>query len=151
MFDKKGPVDKMFDKKGPLPYSVKQGRRIRMCMACSGQFLASEPMLNRILYTQFIWIHVLFFSCSLHKSVYRQESFHQRNAIHGIAPTYIQNLVSFKSQGTYNLRSSGGILLAPPTFGTKVTLGHSPSRWLRPSYGMLYRVSFAIYSKLAYF
>ena len=50
----------MFDKKGPLPYSVKQGRRIRMCMACSGQFLASEPMLNRILYT-FIWIHVLFF------------------------------------------------------------------------------------------
>ena len=31
-------------------------------------------------------------------------------AIHGIAPTYIQNLVSLKSQGAYNLRSSGGIL-----------------------------------------
>ena len=40
-----------------------------------------------------------------------------------IAPTYIQNLVSLKSQGTYNLRSSGGILLASPTFRTKVTLG----------------------------
>ena len=44
-------------------------------------------------------------------------------AVHGIAPTYIQNLVSLKSQGTYNLRSSGGILLASPTFRTKVTLG----------------------------
>ena len=43
--------------------------------------------------------------------------------IHGIAPTYIQNLVSLKSQGTYNLRSSGGILLASSTFRTKVTLG----------------------------
>ena len=28
--------------------------------------------------------------------------------IHSIAPTYIQNLVSLKSQGPYNLRSSGG-------------------------------------------
>ena len=44
-------------------------------------------------------------------------------AIHGIAPTYIQNLVSLKSQGTYNLRSSGGILLASSTFRTKVILG----------------------------
>ena len=44
-------------------------------------------------------------------------------AIHGIAPTYIQNLVSLKSQGTYNLRSSGEILLASSTFRTKVTLG----------------------------
>ena len=44
-------------------------------------------------------------------------------AIHGIAPTYIQNLVSLKSQGTYNLRSSGAILLASSTFRTKVTLG----------------------------
>ena len=43
-------------------------------------------------------------------------------AIHGIAPTYIQNLVSLKSQSTYNLRSSGGILLASSTFRTKVTL-----------------------------
>ena len=45
-------------------------------------------------------------------------------AIHGIAPTDIQNLVSLKSQGAYNLRSSGGILLASPTFRTKVTLGY---------------------------
>ena len=28
-----------------------------------------------------------------------------------------------KSQGAYNLRSSGGILLASPAFRTKVTLG----------------------------
>ena len=28
-----------------------------------------------------------------------------------------------KSQGAYNLRSSGGILLASPTFRTKATLG----------------------------
>ena len=44
-------------------------------------------------------------------------------AIHGIAPTYIQNLVSLKSQGAYNLRSSGGICLASSTFRTKVALG----------------------------
>ena len=43
--------------------------------------------------------------------------------IHGIAPAYIQNLVSLKSRGTYNLRSSGGILLASSTFRAKVTLG----------------------------
>ena len=43
--------------------------------------------------------------------------------IHGIATTYIQKLVSLKSQGAYNLRSSGGILLALPTFRTKITLG----------------------------
>ena len=44
-------------------------------------------------------------------------------AIHGIAPTYIQNLASLKSQGAHNLRSSGEILLASSTFRTKVTLG----------------------------
>ena len=44
-------------------------------------------------------------------------------AIHGIAPTCIYNLVSLKSQGTYYLRLSGGILLPLPTFRTKVTLG----------------------------
>ena len=43
-------------------------------------------------------------------------------AIHGVAPTYVQNLVSLKSQGTYNLRSSGGILLASSTFRSTVTL-----------------------------
>ena len=44
-------------------------------------------------------------------------------AIHGIALTYIQNYVSLKSQGAYNLRSSGGILLASSTLRTKVPLG----------------------------
>ena len=41
--------------------------------------------------------------------------------IHGIAPTYIQKPVPLKSQGAYNLKSSGGILIASPTFRTKVT------------------------------
>ena len=40
-----------------------------------------------------------------------------------IAPTYIQNLVSSKSKGACNLRQSGGISLASPTFRTKVTQG----------------------------
>ena len=35
---------------------------------------------------------------------------------------YFQNLVSLKLQGAYNIRSSGGILLASPTFRTEVTL-----------------------------
>ena len=43
--------------------------------------------------------------------------------IYGIAPTYIQNLVSLKSKGAYNLRSLDGILLASSTFRNKVTLG----------------------------
>ena len=48
-------------------------------------------------------------------------------ATHGIEPTYIQNLVSWKSQGAYNLRSSGRIFLASPTLRTKVTLGDNQS------------------------
>ena len=44
-------------------------------------------------------------------------------ATHAIEPTYIQNLVSWKSQGAYNLRSSGQIFLASPTLRTEVTLG----------------------------
>ena len=32
-------------------------------------------------------------------------------ATRSIAPTYIQNLVSLKSQGAYNLRSSRGLLI----------------------------------------
>ena len=45
-------------------------------------------------------------------------------AIHGIAPPYIRDLVSVKQQGSYNLRSSAGILLATPKGKTKVTLGY---------------------------
>ena len=55
-------------------------------------------------------------------------------AIHGIAPTYIQNSVSLKSQGTYNLGSSGGILLASSTFRTKVTLGDRSFQVAAPKY-----------------
>ena len=65
-------------------------------------------------------------------------------AIHGIAPAYTQNLVSLKSQGVYNLRSSGGILLALSTFRTKVTLGVRSFQVAAPKLWMLYRVSFAI-------
>ena len=65
-------------------------------------------------------------------------------AIHCIGPTYIQNLVSLKSQGAYNLRSSHGILLALSTFRTKVTLGDRSFQVDAPKLWMLYRVSFAI-------
>ena len=55
--------------------------------------------------------------------------------IHGIAPTYIRKLVSLKSQVAYNLRSSGGILLALPTFRTKVTLGDRSFQVAAPKLG----------------
>ena len=44
--------------------------------------------------------------------------------IHGIAPSYISDLISVKSNSSYNLRSSSaGILLAFPSRKTKRTLG----------------------------
>ena len=55
--------------------------------------------------------------------------------IYGIAHTYIQKFVSLKSQGAYNLRSSGGILLTSPTFRTKVTLGDRSSQVAAPKLG----------------
>ena len=65
-------------------------------------------------------------------------------AIHGIAPTYIQNLVSLKSQGAYKPKSSGGILLALSTFRTKVTLGDRSFQAAGPKLWMLYCVIFAM-------
>ena len=45
-------------------------------------------------------------------------------AIHGIAPTYLRELVSIKRPGNYKLRSSlDGLLLAMPTYRSRVTLG----------------------------
>ena len=45
-------------------------------------------------------------------------------AIHGFAPTYLRELVSVKRLGNYNLRSSSdGLLLATPTYRSRVTLG----------------------------
>ena len=45
-------------------------------------------------------------------------------AIHGFAPTYLRELVSIKRSGNYNLRSSlDGLLLATPTYRSRVTLG----------------------------
>ena len=45
-------------------------------------------------------------------------------AIHGFAPTYLRELVSIKRSGNYNLRSStDGLLLAMPTYRSRVTLG----------------------------
>ena len=66
-------------------------------------------------------------------------------AICVIARTYIKNLVSSKSQGAYNLRQSGGILLASPTFRTKVTLSDMSFQVVAPKlwHGILYRASFA--------
>ena len=45
-------------------------------------------------------------------------------AIHGFTPTYLRELVSIKRSGNYNLRSSSdGLLLATPTYRSRVTLG----------------------------
>ena len=45
-------------------------------------------------------------------------------AIHGFAPTYLRDLVSIKRSGNYNLRSSSdGLLLATPTYRSRITLG----------------------------
>ena len=45
-------------------------------------------------------------------------------AIHGFAPTYLRELESIKRSGNYNLRSSSdGLLLATPTYRSRVSLG----------------------------
>ena len=45
-------------------------------------------------------------------------------AIHGFPPTYLRELVSTKRSRNYNLRSSSdGLLLATPTYRSRVTLG----------------------------
>ena len=45
-------------------------------------------------------------------------------AIHGFAPLYLRELVSIKRSGNYNLRSSSdSLLLATPTYRSRVTLG----------------------------
>ena len=44
-------------------------------------------------------------------------------AIHGLAPSYISNLLSIKCKPSYNLRSNSGILLKPPSGKMLVTLG----------------------------
>ena len=45
-------------------------------------------------------------------------------AMYGFAPTYLRELVSIKRSGNYNLRSSSdGLLLAMPTYRSRVTLG----------------------------
>ena len=45
-------------------------------------------------------------------------------AIHGFAPTYLRELVSIKRSVNYNLRSSSdGLLLATPSYRSRVTLG----------------------------
>ena len=44
-------------------------------------------------------------------------------AIHGLVQYYIQNLIEVKEKSSYNLRSNDELLLAPPTFKSKKTLG----------------------------
>ena len=61
-------------------------------------------------------------------------------AIHGLVPYYIQSLIEVKEKSFYNLRSNDELLLAPPTFKSKKTLGDTafqvaaPTLWnKRPS------------------
>ena len=44
-------------------------------------------------------------------------------AIHGIAPSYICELINVKEENAYNLRSSKGLLLQPPSITTQRTPG----------------------------
>ena len=44
-------------------------------------------------------------------------------AIHGLVPYSIQNLIEVKEKSSYHLRSNDELLLAPPTFKSKKTLG----------------------------
>ena len=41
----------------------------------------------------------------------------------GLVPYYIQNLIEVKEKCSYNLRSNDELLLAPPMFKSKKTLG----------------------------
>ena len=66
-------------------------------------------------------------------------------AIHGFAPTYLRELVSIKRSGNYNLRSSSdGLLLATPTYRSRVTLETDHSRSQLRHSGMYYRVRFVL-------
>ena len=44
-------------------------------------------------------------------------------AIHGLVPYYVESLIEVKEKSSYNLRSNDELLLAPPTFKSKKTLG----------------------------
>ena len=44
-------------------------------------------------------------------------------AIHGTAPSYITELITFKTNSSYSLRSNNKLLLCPPSFRTLSTLG----------------------------
>ena len=44
-------------------------------------------------------------------------------AIHGTAPSYISELITFKTNSSYSLRSNNKLLLCPPSFKTLTTLG----------------------------
>ena len=91
-----------------LPTSQPEVQRVLNTAArlvcCAPRFSHITPLMYELHWLplkQRVHFKILLFACK---------------AIHGIAPIYIQNLVSLKSQGTYNLRSSGGILLASSTF-----------------------------------
>jgi hypothetical protein len=45
-------------------------------------------------------------------------------AIHGTAPNYITELITFKTNSSYSLRSNNKLLLCPPNFKTLSTLGN---------------------------
>ena len=58
-------------------------------------------------------VHVIMTTCTMYMydnlRLYAPNAIAKKVSSECIAPTYIQNLVSLKWQGTYNLRSSGGI------------------------------------------
>ena len=74
-------------------------------------------------------MRVLIFSpfdhpCHLDSRVPRDCLLFVFKAVHGFAPTYLRELESIKRSGNYNLRSSSdGLLLATPTYTSRVTLG----------------------------
>ena len=44
-------------------------------------------------------------------------------AIHGLAPSYLSDLISIRKQSSYNLRSNNELLLVPPPVSFRPTLG----------------------------
>ena len=61
-------------------------------------------------------------------------------AIHGLVPYYIQSFIEVKEKSSYNLRSNDELLLAPPTFKSKKTLGDRAFQVAAPTLGTNFQV-----------
>ena len=66
-------------------------------------------------------------------------------AIYPLHPLHLELSFFEITRRAYNLRSSGGIFLASQNLELRSYLAIGSSRWLRPSYGMLYRESLATF------